>query len=137
MNHKINWTTQRKVIYDLVQSAKDHPTANDVMEKLREAGYQFAYGTIYNSLRYLVEVGLIVELKLGDAVSRYDGRTEDHLHIICDECGKVAEAPLDVPPTWLHQLTDTTDFSIDKFEIVLHGLCKDCRNHSAEPSTSK
>ncbi|GEO25396.1 transcriptional repressor [Alicyclobacillus acidoterrestris] len=127
MNQKINWTTQRKVIYELVRDTTDHPTASDVMERLRSEGYHFAYGTVYNSLRYLVDMGLIRELKLGNAVSRYDARTEEHLHVICDICGKVAEAEMDLPTHWLDEIASKTAFQLDSPEILLHGICQDCR----------
>ncbi|GMA62507.1 transcriptional repressor [Alicyclobacillus fastidiosus] len=127
MNQKINWTTQRRVIYELVRDTTDHPTASDVMEQLRAEGHQFAYGTVYNSLRYLVDMGLVRELKLGNAVSRYDARTEDHLHVICDVCGKVAEAEIDLPTRWLEEIAATTSFQLDSPEILLHGVCPDCR----------
>jgi Fur family peroxide stress response transcriptional regulator len=128
VNRKVNWTTQRRVIYELIQTAKDHPTANDVLERLRESGHQFAYGTVYNSLRYLVEMGLVRELKLGNAVSRFDGRIEDHLHIICDVCGTVAEAAVELPDTWLSEVASKTNFTVENAEIVLHGVCQNCRN---------
>ncbi|KPV55330.1 Fur family transcriptional regulator, partial [Paenibacillus sp. A3] len=88
---RLNLTTQRKAILDLVQSCEDHPTAAEIMERLRMNGHQFAYGTVYNSLRYLTDAGLIRELKLGETASRYDGRTEDHYHIVCKKCGRVDE----------------------------------------------
>lgn len=127
MNRKVNWTIQRRVIYELVQTATDHPTANDILERLRQGGHQFAYGTVYNSLRYLVEAGLVRELKLGNAVSRYDGRMEDHLHVICDMCGRVTEAAIDLPAGWLQDAAKKTDFHIDSAEIILHGVCQDCQ----------
>lgn len=61
----LNLTTQRKAVYDVVRNANDHPTAAEVMNRLVEQGYNFAYGTVYNSLRYLTEKELIRELKLG------------------------------------------------------------------------
>ncbi|EFU43595.1 ferric uptake regulator, Fur family protein [Paenibacillus vortex V453] len=33
----------------------DHPTAADIMNRLVEKGYNLAYGTVYNSLRYLTD----------------------------------------------------------------------------------
>jgi len=128
---KVNWTTQRKVIFDLICASPNHPTANDIMDRLRGTGHQFAYGTVYNSLRYLVDAGLITELKLGDASSRYDGRTEDHLHLRCSQCGRIEEAALDIPSEWLDTVKEQTGFSVQKLDVVLHGLCSACRSHSA------
>lgn len=127
MSKRVNWTTQRRVIFDLVQRADDHPTANDVMERLRGDGHQFAYGTVYNSLRYLVDMGMIRELKLGNAVSRYDARLEDHIHIICDECGQIAEAAASLPTEWIRSIENLTDFAVLHSDVLLHGHCPTCK----------
>lgn len=97
------------------------------MERLRGLGYQFAYGTVYNSLRYLVDMGMIRELKLGNAVSRYDARLEDHIHIICDDCGKIDEAAASLPAEWLQSIERSSGYHIEQSEVVLHGRCPACQ----------
>ncbi|QNK57581.1 MULTISPECIES: Fur family transcriptional regulator [Paenibacillus] len=123
---KINLTIQRKAIYEVVQGSHDHPTAADVIERLRSKGFNFAYGTVYNSLRYLADVGLIRELKLGEAVSRYDARTEDHQHIVCTKCGRVGEVLTELPASWVSTVADETKFVIEHAHVVLEGVCETC-----------
>ncbi|MHA6482013.1 Fur family transcriptional regulator [Paenibacillus sp. strain BS8-2] len=123
---KINLTIQRKAVFDVVQEAVDHPTAADVIERLRGGGYNFAYGTVYNSLRYLTDAGLIRELKLGEAVSRYDARTEDHQHIVCTKCGKVDEVLTELPASWAESVAKETKYVIDHVQVVLEGVCETC-----------
>lgn len=126
MAQKLNLTVQRRAILEVVQESHDHPTAADIIERLREKGYNFAYGTVYNSLRYLTEVRLIQELKLGESVSRYDARTEEHQHIVCTSCGKVEEVMAEIPQAWLDQVSDQTKYQIDHPHIVMEGLCEQC-----------
>lgn len=126
MTQKINLTLQRRAILDVIQQSEDHPSAADIIERLRLKGYNFAYGTVYNSLRYLTEVELIRELKLNESVSRYDARTEDHQHIVCTECGKVEEIMLDLPHEWLQAITNQTKFKISNPHIVMEGTCEAC-----------
>jgi len=123
---KINLTIQRKAILDVVQQSHDHPTAADVMERLRDSGHSFAYGTVYNSLRYLTDAGMIRELKLGEAISRYDARTEDHQHIVCKKCGKVAEVLTEVPKEWVNEVSMETRFVELQAHVVLEGVCELC-----------
>jgi len=126
MVQKINLTVQRKAILDVVQQSYDHPTAGDIIERLRESGYNFAYGTVYNSLRYLTDMGLIKELKLGESVSRYDARTEEHQHIVCTVCGKVEEVLTEIPIEWLEEVARQTKYSISHPHIVMEGTCEAC-----------
>lgn len=125
---KLNLTVQRKAVLDVLLASHDHPTAADVIERLREQGFQFAYGTVYNSLRYLTDSGLIRELKLGESVSRYDARTEDHQHIICTKCGKVDEVLVEVPEEWVRKVAGQTKYAVSEAHVVLEGVCEACAN---------
>ncbi|MFF2092460.1 transcriptional repressor [Paenibacillus sp. NPDC058174] len=123
---KINLTIQRKAILDVIQQSHDHPTAADIMERLREEGRSFAYGTIYNSLRYLTDAGMIRELKLGETASRYDARTDEHQHIVCKSCGRVEEVLTELPSDWLKRVGEETKFKVLHADVVLEGMCEAC-----------
>ncbi len=123
---KINLTVQRKAVYDIVTESSDHPSAADIIERLRERGFHFAYGTVYNSLRYLSDAGLIRELKLGEAVSRYDSTTDEHYHIVCTKCGAVDEVFLELPEEWLAAVAARTGYSVSHAGVVLEGVCGKC-----------
>ncbi|WP_281883627.1 Fur family transcriptional regulator [Paenibacillus sp. YYML68] len=125
--NKLNLTPQRKVIYDILVQSDDHPTAAEVIERLREMGQHLAYGTVYNSLRYLTDMGLIRELKLGEASSRYDARMENHHHIQCAVCGKVDEVHTEEPAEWLKAIEAETGYTIDHSHLVFEGVCSGCR----------
>jgi Fur family peroxide stress response transcriptional regulator len=98
------------------------------MNRLMERGYNLAYGTVYNSLRYLTDKELIRELKLGEAASRYDGRMDDHQHIICQVCGRVDEVMSEVPHDWIETVAHETGYSIAHAHVVFGGVCKECQS---------
>lgn len=123
----INLTTQRQAVYDVVRESEDHPTAADVMNRLVERGHSFAYGTVYNSLRYLTDKDLLRELKLGETASRYDARTDDHQHIVCEVCGKVDEVATPIPEDWMVQVVEETGYEVHGAHIVVEGVCAACR----------
>ncbi|MCQ4085722.1 Fur family transcriptional regulator [Saccharibacillus sp. JS10] len=124
----INLTTQRQAVYDIVRTAEDHPTAADVMNRLVERGHSFAYGTVYNSLRYLTDKDLIRELKLGETASRYDARTDDHQHIVCEVCGRVDEVMTAIPESWMTQVAEETGYEVAGAHIVVEGVCAECKS---------
>ncbi|GAB2703404.1 Fur family transcriptional regulator [Paenibacillus thermoaerophilus] len=124
--NKINLTSQRKAVLDVVRHSADHPTAADIMERLRQQGLHFAYGTVYNSLNYLTGAGLIRELKLGESASRYDARTDDHHHIVCRVCGRVDEVLTDLPDSWLEQVKQETGYRVEEAHVILEGVCLTC-----------
>jgi Fur family peroxide stress response transcriptional regulator len=127
MSTKVNLTPQRKAILDVIQSSHDHPTAADIIARLTVQGHHFAYGTVYNSLRYLTDSHLVRELKLGDAASRYDRNTEEHYHILCTICGKVDEVVTQVPASWTSQIKLETQYNIEATQVLFKGVCPTCQ----------
>ncbi|MBE3563839.1 MAG: transcriptional repressor [Hydrogenibacillus schlegelii] len=124
-------TRQRKLILDIVRESDDHPSAADVIDRLREKGIVVAYGTVYNSLRYLSEHGYIREIHAGDGVARYDGRMDAHYHIRCRICNRLEEVHAPAPPEWLRRVAQETGFDIGEGGILLEGICADCRKKEA------
>lgn len=124
----LNLTSQRQAVYDIVRNSHDHPTAAEVMNRLVEQGQNLAYGTVYNSLRYLSDKQLIRELKLGEAASRYDARMDDHQHILCEVCGAVDEVMTEVPEDWMNKVAEETGYSISHAHVVFGGVCPACKS---------
>ncbi|MBE3595564.1 MAG: transcriptional repressor [Hydrogenibacillus sp.] len=129
-------TRQRKMILDIVRGSNDHPSAADVIDRLKARGVSFAYGTIYNSLRYLSEHGYIREIRVGDGVTRYDGRMEDHHHVRCRICNRIEEVHVAVPRGWIQAVEAETGFAIDGGMILLEGVCPTCRAQAREPDAA-
>jgi Fur family peroxide stress response transcriptional regulator len=120
-------TTPRRTIYEIISQSASHPTALEIMDTLKERGCTFAYATVYNSLRYLTEEGLIRELKLEGGASRYDARIEDHQHVVCTSCGRVDEVLTKIPADWLRQIADETEYTITEEQMIFKGVCRACR----------
>lgn len=131
MRQKGYLTHQRKVILDIVRHSEDHPSAADVIDRLKEKGIHFAYGTIYNSLKYLTENGYIREIRAGDGVSRYDGRMEAHHHIRCRICNRIEEVYVPLPERWLKQAEEETGYIVDDEGFLLEGVCPSCQKKLA------
>lgn len=119
-------TPQRQLVYDLLCQATDHPTAADILEQLRLKGEQLAYATVYNSLRYLTEAGVIQELTIGTGAVRYDAQLEPHQHIVCEGCGRVDEVFGIDTSTYASTVKQKTGYLVEAVNIVTKGLCPDC-----------
>ncbi|MGG1312635.1 MULTISPECIES: Fur family transcriptional regulator [Cohnella] len=120
-------TAPRKLVFDIVNNSHDHPTAADIIDRLKAEGRSVAYATVYNSLRYLTEEGYIRELKLEGDASRYDSRTEDHHHIVCTSCGRVDEVMTGTPSDWLERIAAETGYAITEEQLLFKGVCSACR----------
>ncbi|MDQ1912801.1 transcriptional repressor [Paenibacillus sp. GD4] len=126
MTRKGLLTTQRKMILDIISDSHDHPTAADIIERLKTRGFQVAYATVYNSLRFLTEEGYVRELKLDGDASRYDARMEDHQHIQCTSCGRVDEVLTEAPREWLAAIAAETGYRMTGEHFLFKGVCAAC-----------
>ncbi len=79
-------TPQRINILQAVYELNNHPTAENVLDFVRESNPNIAKGTIYNVLETLVRNKLIQKVKTDKDILRYDGIIENHHHLYCTEC---------------------------------------------------
>jgi Fur family peroxide stress response transcriptional regulator len=124
-------TRQRQAILEIVQAANDHPTAADVMERLQAGGHRFAYGTVYNSLNYLTRVGLLRALHVDDGAARFDGRTDDHCHVVCSVCGNIDEFVAPQRDPLLSYASEHSSWSVNEVNLLFSGLCPACQEKLA------
>ena len=121
-------TKQRQAVLQVIHESEDHMTANEVFENARRILPGISFATVYNSLRYLKQEGLIGEITFGTGASRYDRNLGRHDHAICNKCGKLVDLDLPVPAALVRQAADLSKFQADSIELILHGLCPDCSN---------
>jgi Fur family peroxide stress response transcriptional regulator len=120
-------TPQRDAVFQVILAREDHPTANDIFEAARQRLPTISYATVYNSLRYLKEAGLVHEIKFGDSASRYDRETDRHDHAICNSCGKLVDFDLPQIAELMQAAARKSRFKPESVHLTLRGLCADCR----------
>ena len=120
-------TPQREAVFQVIREREDHPTASDIFEAARRRLPTISYATVYNSLRYLKEAGLVHEISFGDSASRYDRETERHDHAICNDCGKLVDFDLPDAAKLMQAAARKSRFKAHSVHLTLRGLCPDCR----------
>jgi len=121
-------TRQRDAILQVIREREDHPTANEIFQAALQRLPSISYATVYNSLRYLKQAGLVSEIKFGDSASRYDRETDRHDHAICSECGKLVDFDLPEAAELMKLAARKSKFKPESIHLTLRGLCPDCRN---------
>lgn len=84
-------TPQRVVILEAIYKLNNHPTADNIIENIRESHPNIATGTVYKVLETLVENGLIRKVKTDKDIMRYDGIIENHHHLYCSKCDLIED----------------------------------------------
>ncbi|HVF51286.1 MAG TPA: transcriptional repressor [Pyrinomonadaceae bacterium] len=120
-------TPQREVVLQAVRASTEHLTANEIFEAARRLLPTISFATVYNSLRYLKEAGLIGEVTFGNGASRYDRETARHDHAICTRCGKLSDFELPETVELLRAAARRSRFKPESIHLTLLGLCPVCR----------
>lgn len=119
-------TKQKRLILDILRNTDTHPTADWIhLQAIEEIG-NISRSTVYRNLSILVESGLILKLNVGNGETRFDGRTHDHIHLVCDKCGIVIDLPAEKIRISKSRISKSTGYKIDSVDLILHGLCPDC-----------
>jgi Fur family transcriptional regulator, ferric uptake regulator len=116
--HKI--TPQRLAVLWAI-AVEQHQTMDEIRSRCPEVGMV----TVYRTLDLFSELGLVRRLDLGDG-ARYELAEDHHHHLICEDCGTVAEfeqCPLDVQR--LPQIG--RGFEVRAHSLEVYGRCSDCR----------
>ena len=120
-------TPQRDAILQAIREGAEHPTASEIFQAARLRLPKISYATVYNSLRFLKEAGLVHEIKFGDSASRYDKGTHRHDHAICNQCGKLVDFELPQAAELIQAAARKSKFTPESVHLTLRGVCPDCR----------
>lgn len=125
----LKMTPQRMVILNTFISVRDHVSAEDLYEQVKQADPAIGQATVYRTLKLLENSGLAVAVDFGDGTTRYepDDGQGHHDHLICEICGKNVEI-LDTEIERLQEEVATQyGFTLSRHKMYLFGLCPDCR----------
>jgi Fur family peroxide stress response transcriptional regulator len=117
------FTPQRQQVYDVLLQKRDHPTAEEVFIRAKQAMPDISMATVYNCLDALVQCDLVRQVQLERGATRFCPNMEEHCHYYCDECGTVFDVALTGNSAVVPR---PKGFKIDHYEIAVHGLCADC-----------
>jgi Fur family ferric uptake transcriptional regulator len=103
-----------------------HATPDEVHARVADSGINLS--TVYRTLELLEQLGMVTHTHLGHGAATYHSATDDdHVHLVCRECGHVDEAPPGVVAGVVDQLARDHSFEVDVRHIAIFGLCRACR----------
>jgi Fur family peroxide stress response transcriptional regulator len=120
-------TPQRVELVRLIATSEGHPSAAQLYAKIKIQFPTMSHATVYKTLALLKEMNQVLEIDLRDD-SHYDGnRPGPHPHLICMKCNKIVDGEMELDPSTVKRLEETSGYRIVRPQIVFYGLCPDCR----------
>ncbi len=119
-------TPQRQAVLQVISESGEHLTAGEIFEAARGMLPSISFATVYNSLKFLKDAGLVREISFGNGASRYDGETARHDHALCSRCGKLSDFDLAETSKLKRAAARRSRFKPESIHLTLVGLCPDC-----------
>jgi Fur family transcriptional regulator, ferric uptake regulator len=124
-------THQRRTILSIVETAKQHLDAAEILRQARRIDPGIDRVTVYRTLNLLKRHGLVDELDLMHMQGEkhyYERRPQrDHIHMACLKCGKIMEMESDLFDRLKGQIQRDCRFQIVVSRLEIGGYCADCR----------
>jgi Fur family zinc uptake transcriptional regulator len=124
-DHGHRFTAPRENVLAIVTGAQKPLSAYQIIEKMPDGTQP---PTVYRALEFWESEGFIHRI---GSIGLYAACHAGHRHngaqfMVCDECGGVEEAHLcDLPPD-LAALADNSRFTVARWNLELHGTCRNC-----------
>jgi Fe2+/Zn2+ uptake regulation proteins len=119
-------TKQRRSVLRVIRESERHLTANEVFDDARRLLPGISFATVYNSLRYLTNEGLIGEIRFGKDANLYDRKLTPHDHAICTKCGELVDIEMEHPQELINRAAKISKFKPESLEFTLRGICSKC-----------
>jgi Fur family transcriptional regulator, stress-responsive regulator len=116
-----------------------HPHADaDTLARAARAGLgKVSTQAVYDVLAALSTAGLIRRIEPAGSPARYEARTGDnHHHIVCRQCGEIADVDCAVGETPCLTAQDSHGFVIDEAEVTYWGTCPACTTATGSAPTA-
>jgi Fe2+ or Zn2+ uptake regulation protein len=113
-------TPQRVVITEYLMGAESHPTADQILEAVSEKlPVALSRATVYNTLKTLVDAGVIQEVLTEPGRARYDANVSEHHHFVDVKTGKIMDVPHEAVPQLRNQLG--SKFKVHNYTVTFFG----------------
>lgn len=124
-DHGIQPSAQRVAVAEYVLSTDEHPSADQVWERVKGAMPVLSRATVYNTLHLFVEKGLLREHHIAEGRVVFDPRVERHHHFIDEGTGRIHDVPWDALA--VTGAAALKGFEVHEYQVVLRGKKRGAR----------
>ena len=115
-------TRHREHVFSVLLTEGDHPSAEEVYDRVKAIAPSVSLATVYNCLDTLVSSGLVRHVNYEREPSRYCANLHEHAHFQDRMTGRVYD--IDLPHDYLVRLTEVLPKGYSAESIELHFIGK-------------
>lgn len=107
--------------------ASPHSDAESLARMLRETLPGTSVQSVHNMLGDLTAAGILRRIEPAGSPARYERRRGDnHHHLVCTNCGAIADVDCVVGEAPCLAPSDTAGYAVHSAEVTFWGLCPTC-----------
>jgi Fur family transcriptional regulator, peroxide stress response regulator len=120
-------TSQRIAVVEYLLKTNDHPSAEHIHRMVQKKNPMISLSTVYKTLDLLREKKLVNEIEV-DGEARFDAHTDEHINLICMNCGKIEDIDEDLLKEIQTRAARKSKYMILKSNFKLFGYCINCKS---------
>jgi len=120
-------TSQRMAILHVLRHEGTHLSPADVYKKARKELPGLTEPTVYRTLEFLAENGLIRSSHVGNGHLTYEIASYDHHHVVCRSCGSEIEVEHALLESLYRKLESTSGYRSIDSHVTFFGVCPKCQ----------
>lgn len=121
-------TPARRAVIEILLRAEGHLTADELVNRVHDTVPGVHRATIYRTMDVLQRAGAVEHTHLGHGGAVYHLAADRHAHLVCDNCGAVAQASPALLAEAEHRARAEHGFVIRAHHFALVGLCHACQS---------
>ena len=127
-NRGLRFTDLRRKVLEMIWVSHKPAKAYDILDKLKDLDYSAKPPTVYRTLDFLLEHGLVHKL---NSLNAYVGCSHPRKHnecyfLICNECLEIKECCDRVLNDAIAKTTGKNKFSLHSATLEIKGKCSEC-----------
>ena len=119
-------TSSRRILLRTLFRSAGHRTAEELAADVQAEAPDIHLSTIYRNLEELERLGVVVHSHFGHGPATYHVATAVHGHFVCEDCGKLIEAPSSMFSGLAQEAATRFGFTIDPHHVAMLGRCAEC-----------
>lgn len=121
-----------KILEILEGGSARHQSAEDIYKALLSSNEDIGLATVYRVLTQFEAAGLVTRHHFENGMAVFElNRGDHHDHIVCIECGTVAEFVDSAIEERQKAVARERGFELHDHSMILYGRCSNCRSRGA------
>jgi len=134
---KARLTPQRIEIFREIAQSEDHPDAETIFKGVRERLPAISLDTVYRTLWWLTELGLVTTLGPAQDRTRFDANLTRHHHFVCIICGLTRDFYSEELDMLKLPESVAAIGAIERTQVEVKGVCNACSKKMKKAAVRK